>query len=96
MNGRDDDDGDPRAVSPDHPVRSTASWPALEHCPECGAPGLTPVSDGDETNFLCGSCGLCWHYELGYVARVHPLTCAGCVHRPECLERFAIAERPTT
>lgn len=53
-------------------------------CPECGAAGLRAVTDGERTNFLCPSCGCCWHLELGYVSRVDPATCPGCPWRYKC------------
>jgi hypothetical protein len=57
----------------------------LQVCPECGASGLEPVTDGYGWQFFCGACRCCWHLELGSVYRVNPATCPGCRHRPECL-----------
>lgn len=59
----------------------------VDRCPECGGSRITPVTDGDRTNFFCEDCALCWHLELGWVARVDPGTCPGCPRRPECLAR---------
>ena len=56
-------------------------------CPNCGASEFETVNDGDDVNFLCLSCGLCWHVELGYVSRVDPVTCPGCDRHDECLAR---------
>ena len=53
-------------------------------CPGCGTVGLRAVSDGEETNFLCGSCGCCWHFELGWVERVNPVNCPGCPSKAVC------------
>ena len=39
-------------------------------CAGCGAEGLTAVTDSERTSFSCGSCGLCWQVELGWVHRV--------------------------
>jgi hypothetical protein len=44
--------------------------PAPGRCWDCGAPSLTPVSDGYDTDFLCQSCGAAWHVELGHVHRI--------------------------
>ena len=53
-------------------------------CPSCGNGRLSPVSDGEETNFLCRECGACWHVSLGWVDRVNPATCPGCASRDVC------------
>ena len=60
----------------------------LGNCPTCGATELLTVHDWEDTNFLCTSCGRCWHVAFSQVYRVDPLTCAGCLHKPECLARF--------
>ena len=39
-------------------------------CAGCGAEGLTAVTGSERTSFSCGSCGLCWQVELGWVHRV--------------------------
>lgn len=57
---------------------------ALRHCPNCGDKPIRAVSDGEDTNFLCLSCGHCWHIELGWVHRVDPATCPGCPGQPVC------------
>lgn len=46
-------------------------------CPECGR-ALRAVFDGETTNLLCMTCGICWHDELGWIDRVDPRTCPGC------------------
>ena len=56
-------------------------------CPNCGASRFEAVTDGKDVNFLCTSCGLCRHVELGYVRRVDPVTCRGCDRNEECLAR---------
>lgn len=58
--------------------------PSPGRCWECGSPSLRAVSDGDDTNFVCPSCGACWHVALGRVHRVDPVTCPGCEARPLC------------
>ena len=65
-------------------------------CPECGEVGLRPVSDGEEMNFLCPGCGLCWHWELNWIRRVDPFTCPGCPHRLRCLSVSRKYGRPST
>lgn len=63
--------------------------PSIGPCPECGH-GLRVVTDGETTNLLCPTCGVCWHDELGWIRRVDPETCPGCSSRGICLA----AERP--
>ena len=58
---------------------------AFGPCLECGGRNLQPVSDGEVTNFLCGQCKICWHFELDWVRRVNPATCPGCNSRDVCL-----------
>jgi hypothetical protein len=53
-------------------------------CPRCGNDLLDAASDGWQTNFLCRSCWVCWHVELGYMAPVPVITCPGCPHQDEC------------
>ena len=53
-------------------------------CPECHEGKLQANFDGEQTNFLCRSCGLCWHPELDWVSRVNPSTCPGCPERDIC------------
>lgn len=57
-------------------------------CPHCGGSDFEAVTDGEDVNFLCLGCGLCWHVELGYVSRVDPDTCPGCRRRTDCLARW--------
>lgn len=63
-------------------------------CPERGNGRLQPVADGEQTNFLCATCGKCWHPELEWVSRVNPQTCPGCPSSAVCLgARRAYGER---
>jgi len=64
-------------------LRSLASL--IGPCPECGNGRLSAVSDGELTNFICRTCGSCWHPELDWVHRVNPATCPGCSQREICL-----------
>ena len=41
-------------------------------CWGCGSSPLRAVFDGDATNFVCRTCGACWHVSLGHVHRVDP------------------------
>jgi hypothetical protein len=60
----------------------------LDGCVVCGSEALLPVSDGDQTHFLCAGCAACWHVELGWVRRVVPGRCAGCAHKEICTAAF--------
>ena len=53
-------------------------------CPECRNGTLQAVSDGENTNFLCTTCGCCWHPELAWVNRVNPAHCPGCPEQAVC------------
>ncbi len=54
-------------------------------CPNCGNDVLEVVADGYQTNFLCKDCWTCWHWNLGWMTRVPPISCRNCVHPAECL-----------
>jgi hypothetical protein len=56
-------------------------------CPHCRNNVLEVVSDGFQTNFLCGDCWTCWHWDFGWMAHVPALSCRGCGHKTECLRR---------
>ena len=58
-------------------------------CPRCSNGVLRAVSDGEGTNFLCETCGTCWHPELAWVTRVNPTTCPGCPSAHVCAEGWA-------
>lgn len=58
-------------------------------CLNCGPVELQPVFDGEITNFYCDLCGSCWHFELGFVVRVHPEACPGCQLELVCQERHS-------
>jgi hypothetical protein len=60
------------------------SGPPLGACRRCGGTSMVPVSDGEMTNFVCISCGACWHVEMGWMSRVSPATCPGCALRTSC------------
>src|SRR6516225_1324513 len=38
--------------------------------PGCGFRELVAVTDGEQTAFMCQSCGQCWQVELGWAHRV--------------------------
>jgi hypothetical protein len=67
-------------------VASLGRW-APPGCLHCGPVELEPVFDGELTNFYCGYCGSCWHFELGFAVQVHPETCPGCRLELVCKER---------
>ena len=52
---------------------STAS-----RCPGCGSSYTTWVDTAAQENFLCKTCGACWHPAAGHVDRVDPRQCPGC------------------
>jgi hypothetical protein len=58
----------------------------LPQCPGCGSDHLESVVEArvQDVNFLCRSCGRCWHVTLGRVSRVAPQTCFGCQERGRC------------
>lgn len=58
---------------------------APERCPSCVAATLVAVDDANVTNFLCLSCGDCFHVELGRISVVDPHTCTACIHQMQCL-----------
>ncbi|MEW6470867.1 MAG: hypothetical protein AB1679_01225 [Actinomycetota bacterium] len=66
----------------------------LDHCPGCAGGPLFAVFNGEEMNFLCQACSVCWHAGSGWVRRVDPLTCPGCEWRGACLSRFDCARWP--
>jgi len=72
------------------PQRPASIRRPLSRCPECGSADLEPIValEAEEVNFLCGSCGRCWHVELGYVSRVRPTTCEGCMQQRRCLALY--------
>jgi len=39
-------------------------------CPDCGVRELAAVTGGEQTAFICPSCGQCWQVELGWAHRV--------------------------
>jgi len=50
----------------------------LDRCPTCGNKNLMPVRAGEQTNFFCDDCVLCWYLEHGRASGVDPQTCPGC------------------
>lgn len=60
-------------------------------CPACGAEPLRPVAAGDRTNFLCRSCGRCWHQELSWFSQVDPHACGTCTEQEASLH---LVDRP--
>ena len=80
-----------RAASPgvtEMPYRSPWSGPAVESCRACGDDRLVPVTDGEQTNFICVGCAACWHVEQGWMYRVDPATCPGCAYQAECSHAY--------
>lgn len=82
-------------MSPDidlRPARLGRVLHGVLQCPSCANEDLEAVTDGDLTNFLCRACWTCWHWNLGYLRRVPPRSCAGCQHQVECLRRASHVE----
>ena len=85
--------GTPFGPAP-NPVRERPHAPLsrpLENCPGCGSWQLQPVvvADASRVHFLCGSCSRCWRVELGYVQRVNPERCDGCLQPEHCAAAYA-------
>lgn len=53
-------------------------------CPGCGSSRTTWVDAKDAQNFLCKTCGACWHPASGRAERVDPRQCPGCSLRRVC------------
>jgi len=63
----------------------------LRHCPGCKSEKLIPVSAGEDINFFCQDCVLCWHVEHARTEAVDPETCPGChLGSTACFERWGI------
>ena len=62
-------------------------------CPRCGSDDIETVDFQFAVNFLCRSCWTCWHRSLGWLTPVNPMSCRGCTHQQECLERSPVASR---
>lgn len=76
--------GDAAALRGGMAMKESAS--RLTQCPGCGSKGLIPVRAGEQMNFYCGICVLCWFLENGVANIVDPQTCAGCeLGRTACL-----------
>ena len=79
-----------RAAVAEHREAERPPWsgPAVDACRACGCDRLLPVSDGDQTNFVCADCAACRHVEQGWMYRVHPATCPGCAFKEQCSRSF--------
>ncbi|MGE5132426.1 MAG: hypothetical protein ACM32E_05880 [Gemmatimonadota bacterium] len=47
-------------------------------CPGCGSNHTAWVDAAGQDNFLCKTCGACWHPATGRLERVDPRDCPGC------------------
>jgi hypothetical protein len=64
----------------------------LKHCPECSSEKLIRVSVGEEVNFFCRDCVLCWNLKNGRPVIVDPQTCPGCqLGTTACFERWEMS-----
>jgi len=52
----------------------------LKQCPECSSEKLIPVGVGEEVNFFCRDCALCWNLNSGRPVIIDPRTCSGWRH----------------
>jgi nitroimidazol reductase NimA-like FMN-containing flavoprotein (pyridoxamine 5'-phosphate oxidase superfamily) len=77
-----------RRMYHDGDVVGRQSTAGFESCPRCGSIELGEVTNGETVNYLCSTCGACWHVELGWVRRVRPDRCPGCPSRPICTAAF--------
>ena len=50
----------------------------LKQCPECSSEKLIPVGVGEEVNFFCRDCALCWNLKNGRPVIIDPQSCPGC------------------
>lgn len=66
-------------------IRSTTPSATATRCPGCGSRYTVWVDTGAQQNFLCRTCGSCWHPAVGRTDRVDPLECPGCGLRRICL-----------
>lgn len=55
----------------------------FDSCPSCLG-NVRPAVVNGGVNFVCGSCGCCWHVFLGYLSLIDPRTCEGCELRSLC------------
>ncbi len=53
-------------------------------CPGCGSSHTTWAATAVQDNFLCKTCGACWHPSAVCVDRVNPQQCPGCSLRRIC------------
>ena len=61
-----------------HVMGSPALTSAATRCPGCGSTHTTWVDAANQDNFLCKTCGACWHPAAGRLDRVDPQHCPGC------------------
>jgi hypothetical protein len=57
---------------------STILTSAATCCRGCGSSHTTWVDAAAQDNFLCKTCGTCWHPATGRIDRVDPQQCPGC------------------
>lgn len=57
---------------------------AATRCPGCGSSYTAWAVTAAQQNFLCKTCGACWHPAAGRTDRVDPRDCPGCSLRRIC------------
>jgi DNA-directed RNA polymerase subunit RPC12/RpoP len=76
----------------------TTGFPTLTstatRCPGCGSTYTTWVDAAGQDNFLCKTCGACWHPAAGHADRVDPQQCPGCSLRRICEAANGCPQRP--
>jgi hypothetical protein len=65
----------------------------LKQCPECSSEKLIPVGVGEEVNFFCRDCALCWNLKSGRPVVIDPRTCPGWRHFFPPLRLESLARR---
>lgn len=62
-----------------------AATTTATRCPGCGSDRTIWTQAATQHNFLCKTCGTCWHPAPGMADRVDPRGCPGCGLRRICL-----------
>jgi hypothetical protein len=66
-----------------HPQWRYHPFAPFDRCPSCLG-NVRPAVVNGRVNFVCASCGCCWHVFLGYLSLIDPRTCEGCDVRSLC------------
>lgn len=66
-----------------HPDWHFDPFGKFDTCPACLG-SVQPTVAHEQVNFVCTSCGCCWHLFLGYLSLIDPRTCPRCALSPLC------------